>query len=119
MRWSRAGTRQFMGGSEERPVSTAWISPARSSKHSSIVSKPEKAPKRAKWGVQMWAGMNSASGQTSNVSAKRSRLSRPRMGRPSERMLPMASRRTERASAASRLGRRMRWWTFRVLPQRL
>ena len=46
-----------------RPVSRAWISPARSSKHSSMVSNPENAPKRGKCGVQMCAGMNTASGQ--------------------------------------------------------
>ena len=68
----------------------------------------------AKWGVQMWAGMSSASGQVSSVSSSRSRLSSPRMGRPSEWMLPMASSRAESSSAASREGSRIRLWTFRV-----
>ena len=92
---------------------------ARSAKHSSTPSKPEKAPSMAKWGVQMWAGMSSASGQHARVSSSRSRLSRPRMGRPSERMFPMASSRADSSSAASREGRRMRLWTFRVRPPRL
>lgn len=78
---SSAESRQFIGGSEESPVSSAWMWGVRSSKHSSMVSKPEKAPKSEKWGVQMWAGMNTASGQASSVSSSRSRLSRPRMGR--------------------------------------
>ena len=49
-------------------------------------------------------GMNSASGQVSRVNSSRSRLSSPRMGRPSEWMLPMASSRAESSSAASREG---------------
>ena len=108
-----------MGGSEDSPVSTAWMQGVRSSKQASMVSNPEKAPNMAKWGVQMWAGMNSASGQVSSVSSSRSRLSRPRMGRPSEWMLPMASSRAESSSAASSEGSRIRLWTFRVLPSRL
>ena len=73
----------------------------------------------AKWGVQMWAGMNSASGQASRVSSSRSRLSRPRMGRPSERILPMASSRTANSPAASREGSKIRLCTLRVFPSRL
>ena len=61
---SRAEQRWFMGGSEDSPVSRARMWPVRSPKHSSMVSKPEKAPNREKWGVQMWAGMNTASGRT-------------------------------------------------------
>ena len=119
VRPSRSDTRQFMGGSEDRPVSTAWMWGRREPKHSSTESKPEKAPNMAKWGVQIWAGMNSASGQVSSVSSSRSRLSSPRMGRPSERMFPMASSLADSRSAASREGRRIRLWTFRVLPSRL
>ena len=48
--------RQFMGGSEESPVSTAWMYGVISSKHSSTVSNPENAPNREKWGVQICAG---------------------------------------------------------------
>ena len=97
-------TRQFMGGSEDRPVSKAWMCGVRSPKHSSMVSNPENAPNTEKWGVQIWAGMSSASGQASSVSSSRSRLSRPRMGRPSEWMFPTASRRAASSSAASRDG---------------
>ena len=50
---SRAEQRQIIVGSEESPVSRAWIWPVRSPKHSPMVSKPEKAPNREKWGVQM------------------------------------------------------------------
>ena len=73
-----------MGGSDDKPVSTAWIMGARSPKHSSTESKPEKAPNMEKCGVQIWAGTNTASGQLSSVISSKSRLSRPRMGRPSE-----------------------------------
>ena len=113
---SRAESRQFMGGSEERPVSRAWTCPVRSPKQSSILSKPENAPKREKWGVQMWAGIKTASGQASSVISSRSRQSRPRMGRPSDRMLPMASSRRDSSSAASREDRMMTEWTFLVFP---
>ncbi len=113
---SRAETRQFMGGSEDSPVSTAWMWGVRSPKQASRESKPENAPNTEKWGVQMWAGMNSASGQTSSVNSSRSRLSSPRMGRPSEWMLPMASSRADSSSAASREGSKMTLWTFRVFP---
>ena len=87
-----------------------------SPKQASIVSKPENAPKREKWGVQMCAGIKTASGQVSIVISSRSRLSSPRIGRPSEWMLPIASSFFERASAASRPGRRMRLWTLRTRP---
>ena len=81
-----------------------------------MVWKPEKAPNREKWGVQIWAGMKMASGQAVRVSSSRSRLSRPRMGRPSEWMLPTRSNRRESSSAAWKLGRRMRLWTLRTRP---
>ena len=44
----------------------------------------KKAPNSEKCGVQIWAGMNIARGQTSRVISSRSRASSPRMGRPSE-----------------------------------
>ena len=113
---SRADSRQFMGGSEERPVSTAWIMGARSPKHSSTVSKPEKAPNMEKWGVQMWAGTKTASGQISRVSSSRSWLEIPRIGLPSEWMFPTVSSFAAIRSAASRSGRIMRLWTFLTLP---
>jgi len=113
---SKAETRKFMDGSEERPVSKAWIWPLRSRKQSCTEEKAENAPSMEKWGVQIWAGMKTASGQASNVTSKRSRLESPRMGRPSERMLPMASRRRESSSAASSEGKRIRLCTLRVLP---
>ena len=45
---SSAESLQFIGGSEDRPVSNAWIWGVKSSKHSSIVSNPEKAPNSEK-----------------------------------------------------------------------
>ncbi|GAI48932.1 unnamed protein product, partial [marine sediment metagenome] len=54
---------QFMGGSEERPVSKAKIKGVVSSKHSSIESKPELAPKRENQGVQIWEGITTQFGQ--------------------------------------------------------
>ena len=117
-RWypSRAESRQFMGGSEDSPVSRAWMWGVRSPKQSPMASKPEKAPKREKWGVQIWAGIKTAWGLASRVISSRSRQSRPRMGRPSEWMLPMASSRRDRFSAAAREGRRIRLCTLRTLP---
>lgn len=38
---SSAERRQFIGGSEDRPVSNAWIWGVKSSKHSRMSSKPE------------------------------------------------------------------------------
>ena len=105
-----------MGGSEESPVSRAWMQGVKSSKQSSMASNPEKAPNREKWGVQIWAGIKTASGQDSSVIYSRSRVSRPKMGLPSEWMFPMASSFRARTSAASREGSRIRLWTFRVLP---
>ena len=49
-----------------------------------IVSNPEKAPNKEKCGVQIWAGMNSASGQLSKVISNKSLQSSPKIGRPSE-----------------------------------
>ena len=45
---------------------------------------PEKAPNIEKCGVQICAGINSASGQVSRVISSKSRLSSPKIGRPSE-----------------------------------
>ena len=57
---SSAESRQFIGGSEERPVSTAWIYGVISPKHASTVSKPENAPNIEKCGVQICAGIKSS-----------------------------------------------------------
>ena len=56
----------------------------------------------------MWAGTNMASGQVSRVSSSRSWQGSPRMGRPSEWMLPMASSRRDSSSASSSPGSRIR-----------
>ena len=77
---SRADILQFIGGSEDKPVSREWLYGVMSSKHSSMLSKPEYAPNSEKCGVQIWAGINTASGQVSSVISKRSRLSKPSMG---------------------------------------
>ena len=111
--------RPFIGGSEDSPVSTAWMWGSRSSKHSSMLSNPELAPSTAKWGVQMWAGMNRTSGQTSRQISRRSRLSRPRIGLPSDLRLPIRPRRRLKRSAVSKSGRMTTLWTLRVRPWRL
>ena len=113
---SRAESRQFMGGSEESPVSTAWIWGARSPKHSSTVSKPEQAPNMEKCGVQIWAGTKIPFGHVSSMISRRSRQESPRIGRPSEWIFPMASSRFDKSFASSSPGSRIRLWTFRTLP---
>jgi len=50
---SRAESRQFIGGSDDRPVSMAWTCGVSSSKHSSRESKPDSAPKTEKWGSRL------------------------------------------------------------------
>ena len=65
MNRSRADRRQFMGGSEDSPVSRAKIMGVISSKHSSMASKPELAPNSENQGVQMWEGMTTQRGQVS------------------------------------------------------
>ena len=54
---SNPETRQFMGGSDDSPVSTAKMFGVRSSKHSSRESKPDLEPRTENQGVQMWAGI--------------------------------------------------------------
>src|SRR5665647_1080008 len=79
---SRAESCQFIGGSDDRPVSRAKIDGVISSKHSSIASKPELAPKSENQGVQMCEGMTTARGAASATILQKSLTSRPRMGRP-------------------------------------
>ena len=110
------GTRRFIKGSEESPVSSACICGDKSLKHSSIVSNPENAPKSEKCGVQICAGINTASGHTSSVIESRSLDERLKIGRPSERILPIVSNLKESRSAASSDGRRMTLCTLRTFP---
>src|SRR5207249_11459307 len=81
---SSADSREFIDGSDDSPVSSAKIWGNRSSKHASKLSNPDSEPSTAKCGVQIWAGMNSTSGQTSRLISSRSWLSSPRIGRPSD-----------------------------------
>ena len=81
-----------MAGSDERPVSSAVMYSVISSKHSSMLSKPELDPKRAKCGVQTWAGINMQSGDASMTILRSSLASMPSMGRPSCLMFPILSR---------------------------
>ena len=64
----------------------------------------------------MCAGMNMASSHSSMTISRRSLLSKPRIGLPSEWMLPMASSLCDMASASSMLGSNIRLWTFLVFP---
>ena len=105
---SRSLTRQFIKGSEERPVSTANMFEERSSKHSSIASKPDLEPNRENQGVQIWAGIRNPSSVVSSRISSRSLESSPRIGLPSDFILPILSRRELNLSAASRFGRKTR-----------
>ncbi len=96
--------RQFIGGSEESPVSAAKTCSDRSRKHSSSESKPDLEPSIENQGVQTWAGIRKESGSVASVISKRSRASRPRIGRPSEARLPIAASDWFSLRAASRWG---------------
>src|SRR3989304_8448839 len=78
-------SRQFIFGSEERPVSMAKICDVNSSKHSSSESNPDIEPNTENHGVQACAGIiTPLSGSISRIIFKISLLSNPTMGRPSE-----------------------------------
>src|SRR2546421_11888300 len=64
---SRADSRGCIDGSDDSPVSSAKIWGSRSSKHASKLSNPDPEPSTAKCGVQIWAGMNSTSGEISRL----------------------------------------------------
>ena len=80
--------RQFIPGSEERPVSRAKISLEYSSKHSSIASKPDFDPNRENHGVQIWPGTTTISLLIPNKISTRSFASIPIIGLPSEERFP-------------------------------
>ena len=88
---SRSLMRQFIGGSEDNPVSTAKICFFNDPKHSSIESKPDFDPNMENHGVQMWAGTKKPLSLTSSIMESRSCASSPRIGRPSDLILPIAS----------------------------
>ena len=103
-----------MGGSEERPVSTAKMCGVRSAKHSSTESKPDLEPRIENHGVQMWAGIRWQRSPVASTISSRSRLSRPRIGRPSERMLPIFSSSAWRFAVVSKEGEKTMLCTLRV-----
>src|SRR3989338_4992629 len=81
-------TRQFMAGSLDKPVSRAKIYFEYSSKHSSIVLKPDLEPKTENHGVQICAGTKKQFGSAFKAIFKSSFESSPRIGRPSDFILP-------------------------------
>src|SRR3989338_10484131 len=101
---SNLDKRQFIGGSEESPVSIEVICDANSSKHSSMLSKPDLEPKIENHGVQAWAGIIRQSAETSSKIFNNSLASKPKIGRPSECMLPIFSKRLLSSLTISRLG---------------
>ncbi len=80
---------QFMAGSLDKPVSTAKIFGAYSSKHSSSESKPDIEPKTENQGVQQCAGTIAALGSISKTILASSLASSPRIGLPSDLRLPL------------------------------
>ncbi len=78
---------QFIGGSVERPISTAEIYFDKSSKHSITESNPDFEPNMENHGVQICAGTKKISSETSRLNSRRSLLSIPIIGLPSEVML--------------------------------
>jgi len=105
-----------MGGSDDSPVSTANIWGVRSSKHSSMVSKPDLEPNRENHGVQMWAGIRNPSSDVSSRISSKCFASSPKIGRPSDLMLPIWSSRALNRVAVSMSGRNTRLWFLRVAP---
>ena len=85
---SSSATDQFIAGSLDNPVSTAWIWGAISRKHSSKRSNPDLEPYIPYQGVQTWAGMTIHWGLVSRTSAVVSRTDKARVGRPSGSRLP-------------------------------
>ena len=101
-------SRQFIGGSEDRPVSRATICLEYSPKHSSMESKPDFEPKTENQGVQICAGIKNDPWPTSNTISSRSLLASPRIGRPSDLIFPIRAKRPPISAAASRDGTRIR-----------
>src|SRR5512145_3359552 len=101
---SNSATRQFIGGSEDRPVSTAKTSLAKSEKHSVTLSNPDLEPNIENQGVQMCAGTRNAWEWSDKVISSKCRASRPRIGRPSEPRLPIAESCFESSFATSIVG---------------
>jgi hypothetical protein len=85
-------SRQFIGGSEDKPVSTAKMCLVKSPKASVMLSKPPMEPKAENHGVQIWAGTNKFLASAFKVNFSRSYESSPKIGRPSEAILPIASK---------------------------
>ena len=106
--------RQFIGGSDDSPVSRAKICGVRSPKHSSTESKPDLEPSIENQGVQMWAGIRWQRSSMPRMISSKSRESSPRIGRPSERMLPIRSSAVWMCSTTSSEGAKMTLCTLRV-----
>ena len=113
---SRELTWWFIAGSDERPVSSANMYGVRSSKHSSTESNPDRDPNIENQGVQTCAGIRKDSEVVSRAISRRILLSSPRIGRPSDLMLPMRSSRLLKRSTESKSGMNTRLCTFLVAP---
>ena len=100
--------RQFIGGSDDSPVSSATICLLYSPKHSSIESKPDLDPKTENQGVHICAGIKKDPWPTSNTISSKSLLESPRIGRPSDFILPIRAKRPPISAAASRSGTNIR-----------
>src|SRR3989338_2024271 len=81
-------TRQFMAGSLDKPVSKAKICFEYSSKHSSIVLKPDLEPNTENQGVHICAGTKKQLGSAFKTIFKSSLESSPKIGRPSDLIFP-------------------------------
>src|SRR3989338_8119797 len=87
-----------------------------SSKHSSKESNPDLEPNTENHGVQAWAGTTIHLSDTSKAIFANSFTSRPRMGRPSERILPIFRSFELICFATSVEGANKSACTFRTLP---
>ena len=90
---------QFIAGSLDSPVSTAWMWGVMSKKHSSRWSKPDLDPNNPNQGVQTWAGMTMHWWFMSNAKAVRSLADMGKVGRPSDSSLAPALEKAVQSSA--------------------
>src|SRR3990172_5568365 len=117
LRSPSADIHQFMAGSEDNPVSIAYILGESSSKHSSMESKPETLPYKEKCGVQAWAGMIKQRSLTPRAISATALAVSPTMGRPSERRLaPLRVSSLLMAETTSKPGAKIRVWIFLTFP---
>src|SRR3989338_6201324 len=116
--WPSSPKRQFIGGSDDNPVSTAGIQGATSPQASSNESNPDFDPYMPNHGVHTCAGTTKKSGSASRANSAKRIIYNPRMGRPSDASFPTFPSSAFKRGAASREGAKSNTWTLRSCPPR-